>query len=115
MRALMFHKETLLNSAELKMTVRDGYPEEWKLKKSGREVCSSIPSWATVKMQSRAKETQDTSHVPKWAPFLSEYKNPLVNMCEGHLCVRSDGEMQSHGIKNFFSACVIRFSVCNYK
>ena len=39
-------------------------------------------------------------------PFLSEYKNPLVNTCEEHyLCVRSDGEMQSHGIKNFFSAC----------
>ena len=30
MRALMFHKETLLNSAELKTTIRDGYPEEWR-------------------------------------------------------------------------------------
>ena len=67
-------------------------------------------------MQSRAKETRDTSHVPKWDPFLSEYKNPLVNTCEEHhLCVRSDGEMQSHGIKNFFSTCVIKFLICNYK
>lgn len=37
-------------------------------------------------------------------------------MCEEHyLCVWSDGEMQSHGIKNFFSTCVIKFLVCNYK
>ena len=30
MRALVFHKETLLNSAELKTTIRDGYPEKWR-------------------------------------------------------------------------------------
>lgn len=30
MRALIFHKETLLNVAEVKPTVRDGYPEEWR-------------------------------------------------------------------------------------